>query len=858
MKSHYKKLLVSAIILLLAISTLFAAATPTAKAVDIPAPLFIAGAPNPTGVGETVFVTVWSSYYPPQPAGTPANTYVFFWNFTVKITDPTGNTQTRAIKSDPIGGASFGFAPDKVGTWTLVATFATTVFSATATYLGATSNTFSLTVTQEPTPTYPAAELPTGYWARPINAQNREWALISGNWLGFPGLAGAPGRTGTYDRFGKFNPYSKAPNTQHILWTKPIEIGGLVGGSFGANAYYTGDSYEIVGYPGIIINGQLYYNIPLSDWATGGGFTCVDIRTGKTLWTHSGTISFGQLLEYDSLNQHGTIPYLWSFPIQSTYSVGLTPNTLEMRSASTGDLVSTIVNATIANNFVADENGNILNYIMNGAQHTLVCWNSTKCILGQVPSNAPAGTSAPPTYWRPIPNGLYDWKVGIMWNVTTPSNMPSGLSIIRMSNDVILARAASAGAYSFEAGFSTHDGHFIWSRNDTTPDAIIAGQEASYGYSLYNDIYVHFKQENLKYYGYNLNTGAKIWESEPLTNPWDMFFTTIGDGPSYNAYGKLYHVGYGGTIYCIDMTSGEMLWSTFTGSSGAETPYGQYPFFSSLAIADGKIYAGNGEHSPNNPLYRGESMWCFDANTGEILWKIKGWLHNPMIADGYLVSDNLYDMQWYCFGKGPTVTTIQAPLTAVPTGSEFAITGTVYDKSPSAPDHTPAVSKDSMEKYMEALYEQQPMPNNVTGVPVQLVAIDSSGGSTNIGTVTTDSTGFYLTNWKAPEAAGNYRIVANFAQDESYWSSSAITGITVVSAAPTPANPNDVASAVVSQLPSQAPFPTVPSASDVAAQVISQLPSQDNTLLYAVVAIVVVALLIGLVNLLLLLRKKQT
>ncbi len=651
-----------AIALLIAISGTLISSTMMANAVDIPAPLFIAGAPNPTGVGETVFVTVWSSYYPPQPAGTPANTYVFFWNFTVTITDPSGNTQTKALVSDPIGAASFYFTPNQVGTWTMKATFPTTVFSATATYLSTTSNTFTLTVRQEPTPSWPSSPLPTGYWTRPINAQNREWASISGNWLCFPGLAGAPGRTGTYDRFGKFNPYTTAPNTPHVLWRTPLEIGGLVGGSSGSNSYYTGTSYEIRGYPNIIIGGQLYYNIPLSDWATSGQFACIDIRTGKTLWTHNGTISFGQLLEYESLNQGGTIPYLWGFPIQSTYSLGLAPNTLEMRSASTGDLVCKIVNATIQNNFVADKNGNILEYIMNGAQRTLVCWNSTKCILGQVPSNAPAGTSPPPTYWRPIPGGLYDWKVGIMWNVTIPSNLPSSLSITRMSNDIIIARAASSGVYSLDAGFSTQDGHFIWARNDTDPNAIIAGQESTYGYALYDgDYYAHCKQENLKYYGYNINTGAKVWESDAFTNPWDMYFTTIGDGPSYVAYGNIYHVGYGGTVYCIDITTGKTLWSTFTGSSGTETPYGQYPFFGSLAIADGKIYAGNGEHSATNPLYRGERMWCIDANTGAILWKMEGWWQNPAIADGYLVMSNDYDMQWYCFGKGPTATTIQTP-----------------------------------------------------------------------------------------------------------------------------------------------------------------------------------------------------
>ena len=38
---------------------------------------------------------------------------------TVRITDPTGNTQTRGpFTGDTTGGTFFNFVPDKVGNWT--------------------------------------------------------------------------------------------------------------------------------------------------------------------------------------------------------------------------------------------------------------------------------------------------------------------------------------------------------------------------------------------------------------------------------------------------------------------------------------------------------------------------------------------------------------------------------------------------------------------------------------------------------------------------------------------------------------------------------------------------------------------
>jgi hypothetical protein len=71
-----------------------------------------------------------------------------------------------------------------------------------------------------------------------------------------------------------------------------------------------------------------------------------------------------------------------------------------------------------------------------------------------------------------------------------------------------------------------------------------------------------------------------------------------------------------------------------------------------------------------------------------------------------------------------------------------------------------------------------------------------------------------------------------------------------------PASASEVATEVVSQLPVVTPVPTAPSASDVASQVVAQMPAVDNTMLIAIIAAVVVAILIGVVNLALLSRKK--
>jgi hypothetical protein len=123
------------------------------------------------------------------------------------------------------------------------------------------------------------------------------------------------------------------------------------------------------------------------------------------------------------------------------------------------------------------------------------------------------------------------------------------------------------------------------------------------------------------------------------------------------------------------------------------------------------------------------------------------------------------------------------------------ITGTVLDLSP-AQEGTPCVSADSMATQMEYLHMQQPIDGVggdkvITGVPVTLSAIAEDGTSIDIGTTTTE--GYYGTfgiSW-TPTAEGDYKIIANFAGDDSYGSSGAATYVTVgpAASASTPIEP---------------------------------------------------------------------
>jgi hypothetical protein len=258
-----------------------------------------------------------------------------------------------------------------------------------------------------------------------------------------------------------------------------------------------------------------------------------------------------------------------------------------------------------------------------------------------------------------------------------------------------------------------------------------------------------------------------------------------GGGPSSPAaaYGKLYAVSYDGMVHCHDLKTGDILWEYSTGNSGLETPYGTYPIYGSPTIADGKLYVPTSEHSINNPIYRGEKLHCINATTGEFIWSISACMTGSVVADGYLLGDNLYDQLIYSFGKGLTATTVTTE-PAINNAAQVLIQGSVTDQSPGQTclgipaAGTPAVSDASMSQWMEYLYQQQAKPTDATGVPVSIDAIDPNGNIVHLGDTHSDANGQYafLADQNMLTAGtGLYTIMATFKGTNSYFSSTAET-----------------------------------------------------------------------------------
>jgi hypothetical protein len=201
---------------------------------------------------------------------------------------------------------------------------------------------------------------------------------------------------------------------------------------------------------------------------------------------------------------------------------------------------------------------------------------------------------------------------------------------------------------------------------------------------------------------------------------------------------------------------------------------------------------------------------------------------------------------------------------SVAQGQEVLIRGTVTDTSAGAKNlvakslfsAVPAVSDASQDDWMNHLYMQKALPNNVEGVKVRVTAIDPNGNYQDIGTATTDINGKYGLAW-TPPVPGTYHVTATFESTNSYWGSTDTTYFVVGKATAAPQvkpteSPISTATPAVIQTPTQAPSPTAASPSP------SQAPppavATSTTTYIALSAIVIVVVLAAAV---LIFRKRK-
>jgi hypothetical protein len=897
-----------ALILTLTFSAIIVA-LPIASAHDpgweVPTWTYVAVRNDPIGVNQEQLIVFWSNTVPPTAEGA----YGDRWTFTVEVTKPDGSKETLGpFTSDPIGSGYTLYTPTQVGTYTIVAKMAEHVItglplrpdgttsspaSVGDIYLGETSNPVTFIVQEDSIEPWSESPLPTEYWTRPIISANRDWYVLAGNWLGAQWQTNGP-----TIRFS----YGLGPESAHIMWTTPMWAGGIMDERFGDIGYQTGHYEGIDFNPPVILNGKIYYNVyslPRIGWY------CLDLYTGETDYFHnttgpvigvspssSGTISggklsFGQILDIENPNQHGGMPYLWSIPGR-----GDPPNTpWTMYDAYTGNYICSIANASSSGTGVYGKDGSILYY--NIAKGRLTCWNTTQAIwwrgtqqqyqagdYSEFPSNSY-------WMWRPGLNVTYDGSHGYSLNVSIP-DVSGSIVTVREDQFVIGGTTGKNNGTYIEKGNiwalslkPGQEGTLLWNITFTPPEGppdMITGRYAGVGgfqVDPEDGVFLFSSKQTMQRWGYSLATGAMLWgptDPEPAFNFYSMDYDMFGTR-SYIYNGMLLSVGYGGVLIAYNITTGDILWKYTAQGVGFESPYGNYPL-NIAAIADGKLYVITGEHSITQPMWRG-FLRCINASNGVELWKILQFGADGganlsgmtvFMADGYVVGLNYYDNQIYCYGKGPSETTVTAAPKVTALGSSIVVEGTVTDQSAGTkqleqasrfPNGVPAVADEFQEGWMEYVYMQQGRPQNVEGVEVVLTTYDPNGNTYEIGRTTSSDRGTFGCEVDLP-VPGLYKIIATFEGSDSYYASSAETYVSVTEApspaqpiepeqpaAPAPTQPEPATPAPTEPTPTEpeptTPEPTTPEPTE---------PTAETPLItteVAIIAVVAVACIIGVV-----------
>ncbi len=777
--------------------------------------LFVNAAPSPVGIGQTVYLNLF--FTKPIPDATGFGTSIYT-GLTINIVKPDGTNETLGpYTADMTGGVGgLTFVPAAIGNYTFQGIFpgqsiGTGSSGTTYNMDPAVSPPVTLVVQQSPISYYSGSPLPTSYWSTPIYANNYGWAqTIGGNWYGL----GRPAfdDTGGYDGTGNnFQQYSTAPTTAHVLWTKATTTGGQPGGETIANqenAYSTASPLYHLFEP-IILNGVLYENV----WAAQtdvAGIMAINLRTGQTLWVQntSDILIYGQVVNFHNNEEFGSQAFLWTSHLAGYDGMGMFgPNAIydyNILDPVTGNQMATVTDipSAIAGLFATSTNalidsnesntsGAILIYYV-GDHNDLKMWNSSQCLSPPAIFGSPTGSYKP--------SGSYNFTNGIMWDVTLPTANPA-FGIAAQSNQAILLSSHPPTISTFANQFGADNatdvaynpvtGAKLWGPTTQTLTnfddiGIVAIGEGAY---------VRHDKDTDQLWGYSLTTGQKLWgPTQCVGNALSHLFSSAAI-----AYGRVYIWDFGGYVNAVDLKTGKLDWTYTRGSAGYDTPYGIYPLwvYGSQTIADGMLFLSEGRLY-NPPLFPGGEKLALNCTDGSLVWEISGaFQRSPSpVADGEMLGFNGYDGQIYAFGTGASKTTVTAPDVGVTTATPVTIRGTVTDISAGAsqeavaanfPNGLPCVSDASMTPFMETVYEQQPMPTNLTGVTVTVAVTDKNGNCYDIGTTTTDpTTGFYSINW-TPKIPGNFMVTATFANTQSYYGSSAKAAFYASDNAPTAA-----------------------------------------------------------------------
>ncbi len=541
--------------------------------------------PNPIGVNQTLLINAWVT--PQPPAGQQFESLPRY-GYMIYVTDPQGHVDTFGpIESYSDGTTWMSYVPDKIGNWTIEFSWA-----GDDDFTACTTGKQILTVQTEPISAWPSSPLPTEYWAYPINPENREWAQISGPWLGIGNGAAQ----------SNYNAYSQGPTTSHILWKLPPSEGlaGQIGGQYGTTEWYGSNASSIYD----VIGGRGYYQ-------ASGMIHCIDVRTGQALWNTTG--SFDQaVVGYEPVYYEGQI--FGNITMALLISVN-TGNLIEY-DALTGKVILNepgIMGMTHLIDYPYDytfDGANLIKWSLYGsAEDPLqrIIWNvsSPSFLFGYRLDDNIIANIVPAEYGGSI--GINATTGEILWRaMDSPMSQENLNPTIGNGN---FYYAAENGHY---AAVNIYTGKTSWlSEKADYPWGGLWGYGRA---AAYNMVYAPSYDG---VYAFNQSNGAIVWHFkagnsgfETTTGSWAFFPTpVVADGKVYIATGehsiRTLPIERGHRLFCLNASDGNAIWSIM----------GHY---TTTAIAEGTLFATNTYDGGSYAFAKGQTTTTISVSS-EIL-----------------------------------------------------------------------------------------------------------------------------------------------------------------------------------------------------------------------------------------------
>ncbi|MCW3998705.1 MAG: hypothetical protein NWE93_00515 [Candidatus Bathyarchaeota archaeon] len=604
----------------------------------------VSAQPPIIGVGQSALVYAYLRMNP-LSGSTMFNTFRNH-NYTITITDPNGKAEVYHWDTveDTTGVQFFRFTPTVVGQYNISFLFGGNVLNSTwfdtttasavgDKWLPSTANC-TLIVQEDPVKEFPASyALPVEYWTRPIYGENNYWFTISSDWLGIGSVCLSDVSYGTISTvpmsqsgIQRYPGDAVGSLTSHVMWTKPLQEGGVVGGDrfeTAGDTYFEGSAYNNRYTNPIIMYGRLFYREPVSfTGVSSGDSVCVDLRTGEEIWRRSDlpAIACGYTFDVQSPNQHGVYP-AWLCTSASNFG-----NVYDMWTGK--NLFN--VSGSPSGFSVLGPQGELLKYnvFSNGTTgYFLSLWNSSKLFRG-------AGyTGTGNTITIDTSTGGSRTTYALV-NTTTYVNNVKTVTSENVSTTVLGSTTVNATMsirYEY-LDANTQNVSLSWCRAAPT---VLAVKYADYmlcrngSYSSNSGVTqntsgtVYVTSANWTYYKINLNSskgaiGSILWTSPTITHKNDESYTFGGFDPVAEVVTEVSRETQNIKGYSTkDSDKGKLLWETnkvntlnqqdITPLDYFGNPY--FPYYSTQT-AYGNIYG----------LAYGGVMYCYNLTTGVRTW----------------------------------------------------------------------------------------------------------------------------------------------------------------------------------------------------------------------------------------------